>query len=148
MRRGWISRAVEIMRLTRVIAYVLIALAGGASILWPPLSVTQASEGRPVAYVWAGLMAVSGLFCAAGAATDRWIGEYVGLVPLSLVAAIFGVSALSRGNVSWAGGLFLLGFFWILIARWQEVALIRVEADRTARERSGQPDSDGTGGEA
>lgn len=138
VRRGWLRRAVELLRLSRAVAYLLIACAGPVAIYWPPQAISTATGTlRSVAYGWAALMAVAALFCAYGAITGRWVGEYIGLVPLSLVAAAFGISALSRGPVSSAAGLFLLGFFWLLVARWQEVALIRLEATRAGRERNG-----------
>lgn len=132
----WVRRAIEVVRWTRVSAYALIACAGVASVLWPPPSVQAASDGVAVALIWAGLMAVSAAFCAFGAASDRWVGEYIGLVPLALTAMIFAVSAFARGQMSWSGGTFLLGFSFWIITRWQEVALLRVEAERKARERS------------
>jgi hypothetical protein len=67
----------------------------------------------------------------------------VGLIPLSLVAAVFGVSAFSRGTVGWAGGFFLIGFAWLLAARWQEVALLRREAERLHRQIREQEGKDG-----
>jgi hypothetical protein len=133
VRRRWLTRAILILRWSRGLAYLLIAGAGVSAILSPPASVATAANGRLVTFVWAGLMAVSAAACALGAFTDRWVGEYVGLIPLSLVAAVFGLSALSRGQASLSGGLFLLGFFWILISRWQEVALLRVESERRLR---------------
>lgn len=133
-RRGWVRRALKFMRWSRVAAYVMIASAGVASLAFPPASIESASDNtRFLQLSWAGLMALSAGFCAWGAARDRWVGEWIGLVPLSLVAAAFGISALARGTSGWSGGLFLFGFFWILVSRWQEVALLRSEADRQAR---------------
>lgn len=132
-RSRWLARALLILRLSRGAAYLLLTAAGVNSIVHPPASVESASGASSVTFVWAGMMAVSALACALGAFTDRWVGEYVGLIPLSLVAAIFGVSALARSSASISGGLFLLGFFWILISRWQEVALLRVESERRQR---------------
>jgi hypothetical protein len=134
----------RILRWSRVAAYMLVALAGAISVVLPPASVAQATGGyRLVQLVWAGLMAVAAGFCAWGAATDRWVGEYVGLIPLAAVAAVFGISSLARGHVGWPGGLFLLGFFLILVSRWQEVALLRAEAERLTRaQREGEvPDA-------
>lgn len=136
LRRSWIRNALVVLRWSRACGYLAIACAGAAALLWPPASMAQATgRGNTVQLLWAGLMVVASLFCAWGAATERWVGEYVGLIPLSAVAAAFGIAALGRGHVGWAGGLFLIGFFWVLIARWQEVALIRIEAERQASNR-------------
>jgi hypothetical protein len=72
------------------------------------------------------------------------------LIPLAFVAFAFGVAAISRGAVGFAGGLFLIGFFWLLVSRWQEVALLRIEADREAKIRTNgegatQPSAEGEG---
>ena len=77
---------------------------------------------------------LSAALCAAGAVLGRWPGEYAGLWPLAMVAAAFGIAALARGSASIAGGLFLIGFFWMLISRWQEVALLRIESVRRHEE--------------
>jgi hypothetical protein len=96
-----------------------------------------------VVLVWAGLLGLSALICLAGAITDRWMGEYVGLVPLAFSAAAFALSALARGGAGLAAGAFLVGFFWILASRWQEVALLRIESDRQARQRNERDDDGG-----
>lgn len=138
VRSSWVARASEMMRWTRVLAYAALTLSGAAAILWPPVSIRAATDGgNLIPLVWAALMGVSAAFCAFGAAADRWAGEYIGLFPLATTAAIFALSALSRGESSRAGALFLFGFALWILTRWQEVALLRVEADRKAQERSG-----------
>lgn len=138
VRRGWLDRAVVILRWTRAIGYALIALTGVAAIVHPPASVTTATGYHLTTYVWAGVMACSAALCALGAVRGQWPGEYAGLWPLAMVAAVFGISALSRGSASIAGGLFLIGFFWMLVARWQEVALLRIESVRLHEERENE----------
>lgn len=148
LRRGWLRRALKLMRWSRVLAYLLVGAAGAVGAVSPPVAIQQGAGGfRTITLTWAVLMAVAASFCAWGAASDRWVGEYIGLIPLSLVAFAFGVGALSRGTTSFAGGLFLIGFFWILVARWQEVALLRTEAARQVSRRNGEgaspPDREG-----
>ena len=139
VRKHWLERAVIWLRWSRAAGYTLVALAGAWSLVEPPVSVSNATGHHVlVTYVWASVMAVSGISCAVGAASGRWPGEYAGLWPLAFVAAAFGISALARGSASIAGGLFLLGFFWILVSRWQEVALLRIESVRRQQER-GEP---------
>lgn len=135
VRRQWLGRAMMFLRWSRAAGYFLVALAGLLSIVRPPVSVQAATGHHVTTYVWAGVMMVAATMCAIGSISGRWVGEYVGLVPLCLVSAAFGIAALSRGNNSVAGGLFLLGFFWILLSRWQEVALLRVESVRRQHER-------------
>jgi hypothetical protein len=53
---------------------------------------------------------------------------------------VFAVSALTRGTTAWAGGLFLIAFLVAFMARWQEVALQRYDAQRAAPDRG---DGDG-----
>lgn len=128
-RRGWLRRAYRILRASRVSGYAILALSGLVSLFIPPASVSEASQQTQVVLsAWSLLMVVAGGLCAYGAATDRWIGEYIGLIPLGMVALAYAVSALARGSVGWAGGLFLVGFFLALFSRWQEVALLRAEA--------------------
>jgi hypothetical protein len=136
LRRRWLHSAFRFMRWSRVLAYAAIAVAGMVAVFLPPRTVEEATgNGTTVQIVWAALMSVAAAFCTWGAATDRWVGEYVGLIPLAAVAAVFGISAMSRGGGGWAGGIFLVGFFWILVSRWQEVALIKAEAERQAGDR-------------
>lgn len=143
VRRGWLRRAITLLRWSRVLAYTAVALAGLLSILSPPASIANATDtARTIQLTWAGLMAVSATFCAWGALRERWVGEYIGLIPLASVAAVFGISAMARGTSGWAGGFFLVGFFWILVSRWQEVALLKTEAERL-RKQVPKPSSDG-----
>lgn len=149
LRRSWLRRAMRFMRWSRVVAYLCITVAGLAAVFRSPASIEQATgDGHTVQVVWAVLMATSALFCAYGAAADRWVGEYIGLIPLASVAAAFGVAALSRGQVGWAGGFFLFGFFWLLVSRWQEVALLRIEADRQATTRRTNGAGENRGGDS
>lgn len=141
-RRRWFGRAFTILRWSRALAYSAISLAGLLSIIKPPPSVANATgTGHYLALTWASMMTISAAFCAWGSTRGRWVGEYIGLIPLSAVAAVFGISSLSRGATGWAGGFFLIGFFWILISRWQEVVLLKVESEHLRRTED--PGSDG-----
>lgn len=146
-RSGWLHQALTLVRYSRVLAYLMIGLAGLLAVLNPPASMAEATGGAYILQLsWAGLMTVAATFCAYGAATNRWVGEYIGLIPLSLVAAAFGVAALTRGTPGFAGGSFLLGFFWLLVSRWQEVALLKVEALRHADARNHASSQEGATG--
>ncbi len=133
-RRAWLRRAFRVIRWTRFAGYVFLAMSGTASIWYPPASIADAVQTRLVAVLWSALIVVSAAVCAYGAAANHWVGEYVGLVPLACVALAFGLAAMGRGHVGWAGGAFLVAFFWVLVSRWQEVALLRIEALKATRE--------------
>lgn len=139
-RRAWLRRAIQVVRWSRFAGYLFVACSGLASAFYPPTSITEATQGRPVLWVWSGLMVVSAAACAYGAAANHWVGEYIGLMPLGCVALAFGLAALARGSVGVAGGLFLVAFFWVLLSRWQEVALLRIEAVKRTRGDDRAPD--------
>ncbi len=128
-------------RWIRPLSYALVAVSGLTAIFWPPVSV-KSNTSETVVITWAILLAVSAMFCAVGSASDRWVGEYVGLIPLGLSALVFAFSALSRGLAGIAGGAFLLGFFLWLAVRWQEVATLRIQSTQYAQ----HPGPDGDGG--
>lgn len=123
-------------RAARLVGYSLMCVAGVASMVWPAPAVQEATAptAGALAYIWAGLLIVGGGTSAAGAASDRWLGEYAGLWPLIMVFLVFGLAAFasSRGLVAVAGGFALLSIAALQLARWHDVAIIRREADRQA----------------
>lgn len=125
----------RIGRAARLVGYALMGLAGVAAMVWPAPAVQAATPTvGPLAYIWAGMLILGGVTSAAGAASDRWLGEYAGLWPLVATFAVYGLAALAggRGWAAVAGGLALLSVAALLHARWHDVALIRREADRQA----------------
>jgi hypothetical protein len=123
-------------RPVRAVAFTLLAAGGVAALVWPPPAVQAAtSPAAALAYVWAALLILGGACSALGAYTDRWLGEFVGLWPLIMVFAVYGLSAFasSRGLVAVAGGCVLTAVAALLLARWQDVNLIRREAAHVAR---------------
>lgn len=115
----------------RVTGYTMMAAAGAVAFAIPVSSI-QASTGWLV-YLWASFLLVGGALCAWGAWTDRWIGELLGL-PLisSAFGAYFIVLALSRTISGAAAALAFGAIALILLGRWQDVSVIRREADRAA----------------
>lgn len=111
-----------------LLVHLFIALAGLTAVIYPPQSVQDTSGHSYATLAWATLMAISAAVCMAGTIRDSWVGEYIGLIPLGSTVLVFAVSALTRSHTSWAGGLFLIAFFSILLARWVEVALQRHDA--------------------
>lgn len=128
----------RIARGARTVGYSLMAATGTAAIIWPVPAVRDATSPAAAGglmYVWAGMMIVGGVSSALGAATDRWIGEYVGLYPLMATFTVFGLAAFasSRGPAAYASGLCLLGIVALLAGRLRDTDLVRQEAHRQAR---------------
>jgi hypothetical protein len=85
--------------------------------------------GGPVIILWATLLAVGGLTSAIGSAADVWLGEYAGLWPIIITFMIFGfANAVSGSLIELALSLTVLGWSFLLLARWREVALVRSQA--------------------
>lgn len=117
----------------RIVGYGLFTAAGAATLLWPAPNVSAATGW--LAYVWAGFLAAGGMLSAGGAITDRWIGESVGLPLLIAAFAVYAVIIAASGRLtSIAGALVLAGIGAALAARWQDIAGVRREAIRAARE--------------
>lgn len=123
-------------RVSRIAAYIALAVGGIAAMVWPAPSVANATGW--LVYVWAAWLAGGGAACALGAITGRWLGEAFGL---PLLAAAFGVYGLvvsltvADRLTSAAGAAVLWGFAGMLFARWQDVSAVRREALRTATRR-------------
>lgn len=112
------------------------AVAGLASVIWPAPSVSRAAA-YGLAYIWAVFLALGGSTAAVGAATDRWLGEYIGLPLLTTTFGIYGLAAATAGRVtSIAGAAALTSIALLLAARWRDVAIVRREADRYADRRA------------
>lgn len=125
-------------RWIRAIGYGSIGCGGIAALLFPsfraegPMSLT----GGPVILLWALLLAVGGLTSAVGSAADIWLGEYAGLWPIILTFMIFGVASAASGNlIELALALTILGWSFLLLARWREVAMVRSQAMKFSRYR-------------
>lgn len=140
IRGAWFRHAATVIRWSRILAYAALVISGVASLLHPPASVQASAGFQLTIYTWATILVLSSVICLIGAVTDRWVGEYMGLIPLGLSAAVFAISAMSRGVSGIAGGAFLFGFFWLLASRWQEVALLRAESNRRAAAQDGEGD--------
>lgn len=123
-------------RVARLVGYCLFALAGVSAIVWPAPSVARATGW--LVYLWAAWLAVGGLLSAAGAATDRWIGEYTGLPLLFAAFGVYGlvVVAGARSWASSAAALVLVAIGLVLAARWQDIGWVRREAARNGRRQS------------
>jgi hypothetical protein len=129
-------------RLAYAIGYALMAAAGVCAAVWPSRSVEAASNPVNILLmVWAAFLVVGGTCAMAGAVTARWLGEYLGLPLLAAVFAVYGVSALARGQESrWttlAGGFVFLAVAQAFMARWAEVAAVRKQADAVVRSAHG-----------
>ncbi|MEU0081355.1 hypothetical protein ABZY58_25935 [Micromonospora tulbaghiae] len=118
-------------RWSRFAGYAMMAAAGVGAAMVPTPSVVDATG--PLVYLWAGFLAVGGLLSAYGAATDRWIGEHIGL---PLLWAAFGVYALILASLlapaSVVASMAIGAFGLLLFGRWRDVAAVRREATRAA----------------
>ncbi|MFI7072040.1 hypothetical protein [Micromonospora sediminicola] len=125
------TRSPQPRRWSRFAGYAMMAAAGVGAALVPTPSVQEATG--PLVYLWAGFLTVGGLLSAYGAATDRWIGEHIGL---PLLWAAFGVYALILASLlapaSVVASLALAAFALLLFGRWRDVVAIRREATREA----------------
>jgi hypothetical protein len=120
-------------RVARVVGYAMMAAAGATAFAIPVRSI-HAATGWLV-YLWAGFLLLGGLLCMLGAATDRWIGELVGLPLISSAWAVyFVVLTLALSVRGIAAGLAFGAVALMTWARFQDVSKIRREADRAARE--------------
>ncbi|TCB97589.1 hypothetical protein E0H26_11775 [Micromonospora zingiberis] len=118
-------------RWSRVAGYTMMSGAGLGAAAYPTPSVQDAT-GRLV-YLWAAFLAMGGALAAFGAATDRWIGEHLGLPLLWAAFGVYAVvlaSALAPASV--VASLALGGFALLLFGRWRDVGAVRVEATRQA----------------
>lgn len=131
-------------RWIRSIGYGFIGCGGIAVLVWPSFSAQgpMSLTGGPILAVWGALLAIGGLTSAVGSASGMWLGEYAGLWPMIITFLIFGfASAVSGSLVQLALSLTILGWSFLLFARWREVALIREQALRFSRyqQRAGGP---------
>lgn len=119
----------------RVAGYILMGGAGLVALLNAHATTVAASTGW-LAYVWAAWLLLGGAMAAVGSATDRWLGEYAGLPLLIASLASYASVLLLSGHLgALAGSLLLAGFASKLVARWQDVATVRREAQRAAKDR-------------
>jgi hypothetical protein len=115
----------------RVTGYLMMAAGGGVAFAIPVSSI-KASTG-PLVFVWATFLLIGGALCAYGSVTGRWIGELIGLPLISSAFGVyFVVLALSRTVSGAAAALAFGAIALILLGRWQDVSMIRQEADRAA----------------
>lgn len=126
--RGWL-----------VTAYLLLAAAGAAALVWTSPSVSAA--GGVWALTWAVFLAAGGALAALAAFRRHWLGEYIGLPLLITVWAVYGLAAgasvLAGRLNSLPACLGLLGVAALLAARWQAVETTRAAARRSADNRPG-----------
>lgn len=131
-------------RRIRAVGYLCFATLGTVALWWPaPIiqAVTTQSFFDRAGYLWALLLIIGGLSSAWGALWRKWPGEYVGLVALMIVMAVYATVAMLTGvkteppapatAFGWAG------MFFIWLCRWIKVDCIRREAEHE-KKRSDQ----------
>lgn len=121
---------------TRMTAYALMGLAGILLMFSPTL---RADLG-PVGFTMSIFLTVGGWAAATGAITERWAGEYVGLLPLSASFAVFGIISTvgaieSAPLIAFANLSLLLAVSAGLLARWREARAVYRLATHLSREK-------------
>jgi len=116
-------------RITRVVMYVGLFLAGLITTIYPSSLVID-QVGGVVVIFWSVSMMFSSALCAYGSFTDRWIGEYSGIPLLASVLALYGISAITSSVKIDSGpllayGVVVLAFASGLAARWKDVSDIK-----------------------
>ena len=115
-------------RKARRFPYLLMFLAALSSLFIAPSASVSNQMGDIVQGVFTVVFITSAFMCFIGAATDWWIWEYMGLIPLYGSFVIFGVAIIGYGFVTgWQvlpAGLSVLGFGFMFRARWKDIAFL------------------------
>jgi len=120
-------------RVPRGLCYLSLIVTGIFAFISPSDTVSEAT-GWGV-YLWAAFLFLGGAYSLWGVITDKWIGEYVGLIPLTFAFIIYSVVMLGSTPVSWgrmALGSLLLAMAMMMIVRHREVSFIRKVATHSA----------------
>ena len=115
-------------RRARRLPYLLMFLAALSALFIEPSTSVSTQMGEIVQWVFSAVFILSALMCFIGAATDWWIWEYMGLIPLYGSFVTFGAAVIGYGFVTgWQvlpAGLSLLGFGLMFRARWKDIAFL------------------------
>ncbi len=114
-------------RFVYALGYLMMSAAGVCAGVWPSPSVTSAAESsRVLLYTWDLVLLVGGITAAWGVASERWIGEYIGLPLLFAVFAVYGVASYATGRpTAAAAGSAFIAVALLLVGRWGDVAAVR-----------------------
>lgn len=128
-------------RQERTAMYAGLVLSGFLTGFFPSTVVT-AQVNLPITYTWSACMIASASLCLYGSITDKWIGEFSGIPLLASVltfyAGAIGFSAYDDRNlIVLAFGLILFSFALGLMARWQDVRVIKRQAVEQGRQAEG-----------
>jgi hypothetical protein len=124
------------IKVLRCIAY---GLMGGAGVLLM-FSPALRHDLGPVGFLMAIFLAVGGFVSGAGALTERWVGEYVGIPLLSASFAVFGIISTvaaieSAPLIATANLSLLLAVSAGLLARWREARAVYRLATHLSRKK-------------
>lgn len=119
------QRQSKYLRWGRTVAYFLIALSGSLLLLSPIF--TDFFGG--VATVMSWFLVVGGITSMLGAATGRWVGEFVGLPLLGSSFIVFGLLSLAESfgvtpYIAVANMALLAGFAVVMSVRWRTVLAV------------------------
>jgi hypothetical protein len=123
-----------LQRIVRAVAYGLIGAAGALLLISPVFM----ADATPTAVLMSWFILVGGTSSALGTATDRWVGEFVGLPLLGPAFAVFGAITYRESHVAApylaaANLTLLLGLALLFMARWIYVLGVFHAADRLTR---------------
>lgn len=107
--------------------YLLMAVAGVFAGVWPSPNVSNAAAANAwLVLVWDAFLVIGGICSSAGAVSERWLGEYIGLPLLGSVFAVYGLASFASPNrAAFAAGSVFLGIALLLVSRWLDVAYAR-----------------------
>jgi uncharacterized membrane protein HdeD (DUF308 family) len=107
--------------------YLLMAVAGVFAGIWPSQNVSNAAAAEEwLVLVWVAFLVIGGICSSVGAATERWLGEYIGLPLLGSVFAVYGLAAFANTSRSvYAAGALFLAIALLISSRWLDVSYAR-----------------------
>ena len=111
---------------TRTVAYLLVAVAGGAILVNPP----DPYEGMGLALALAGavMLLVPGLLAAAGTGLHKYVLEWMALGPMALGILLYSALAWvevfsTEGTQSLPGAAALLAFTFFFLSRFFQLTI-------------------------
>lgn len=118
----------------RVLAYVLLGMGAGVLMADPTQSI-QATD-QDLRKYWSALLLFGTVLCVYGAWTDKYLSEFIGLMPLITAFAAFVVALGAKhttGTVAF--GCFLGALVVIMFSRWLDLWKLTGISTRAERKR-------------
>jgi hypothetical protein len=138
---------VFVLRYARAVAYVSIAVGSALSLIPSLIPASIRASGFNTAQIitWSIVLMISASVAAYGVIVDVWWGEYVGLIPMSLLSVVYAIASFIARDGGVTRGFFLLGLGFLFLAIWDDRAKVRMlVADEAHRRREGSRAAAGT----